>query len=198
MRGRLARAGIASAILFLGVPALPAAAGGGGGCVGVQTVGGATRVVMHDACFTPTIARVPIGATVTWVNKDPYQHTVTAAGLVFGTAEPFGLDATTKARFSRAGVYPYYCTIHVGMAGAIIAGSDAELAAALGRATVPVAENVSSGIDGAPVGDAAKAPVAKSGSAWPALAAAIGLGSVGLGFGAGRRNRNGHAPGPTT
>jgi hypothetical protein len=62
---------------------------------------------------------VPVGATVTWTNRDPAAHTVTADAGAFdsGTLEP-GQSYTLNATL--AGRYTYLCTIHPEMRGLLV------------------------------------------------------------------------------
>lgn len=190
MRERIVRLGIVLGIILAVTPLKAAVAGGGGAChEGPITQSGTAGVVMNNACFTPTIARVPVGSTVTWFNKDHFNHTMTGANLTFGSLEEKGVDAVWKVTFDRAGVYPYYCFIHPGMVGSIVVGSDAQLVSQLGKGVLEIPDNVVDAALKTPVGSKAKDAT----SAWPAAAAGIGIGSVGIGFGFGRRaGRNGH------
>ncbi len=55
--------------------------------------------------FTPSIITVPVGTTVTWINKDQRLHTVTSdTGLFKGTMEPFGSFGYT---FTENGTFNY-------------------------------------------------------------------------------------------
>jgi plastocyanin len=66
----------------------------------------------------PEEIRVPVGATVRWVNKDPLAHTVTAAGVWdSGLVEP---GKTFEFTFKTAGTYNYICTPHPFMKGTVI------------------------------------------------------------------------------
>lgn len=127
-----------AACLALGPTAI-AGAGGGGGCHSQTTTDGTgTEVALVGNCFGPTILRVPVGTTVTWHNRDTYEHTVTAAAGLFDAVLSFGKEATF--RFTRAGVYPYYCQYHVRMAGAVVVGDGADTTSAAGAPVVPAAK----------------------------------------------------------
>lgn len=189
MRGRIVRMSIALGVLLVAAPLKPALAGGGGCHAENINVARESAVILHNMCFTPTIARVPVGTTVEWFNKDPLVHTVTGANLTFGDLAERGVDAVWRVTFDRAGVYPYYCYLHAGMVGAVVVGNDAQLATALGRTGLDVPENV---VEQPAKAVQRPAPVgarATEATAWPAVAAAIGLASVGVGFGVGRRGR---------
>jgi plastocyanin len=128
MRGHAIRRGtwmVMGAVLMVGLGFAPglARASGGGGCGRAVTDDDGTRIGISDFCFDPTIFRVQPGETVTWVNKDPVPHTVLGANAAWG-----GFDSVRRNggevsyRFVRSGVYPYVCTIHVGMVGAVVVG----------------------------------------------------------------------------
>ena len=192
---RLAWAGALSVALLSLVPVSPAAAGGGGaGCVGIPaTYGNQTRIQLKEFCIFPTIARVPVGTTITWVNLDEMQHTVTGASVAWGSFKALNRMDEVSHRFTKSGVYPYYCMFHPGMVGTIVVGD----AKGIGGASRTVGDVTSNGVgsnDAAKIGvdDVAK-NVSKVGAkvrgsaAWPVaalgFAAAMGL----VGFGVGRR-----------
>jgi plastocyanin len=102
--------------------ALPAQAGGGS-CFAPSTSQTDVRVNVSEVCFHPTVVYVKPGATVTWTNRDPMEHTVTGLGLRWGTAEPLRDGQSVSATFGKAGVYPYSCVLHYGMVGAVVVGS---------------------------------------------------------------------------
>lgn len=81
------------------------------------------EVLMVDVAFEPEEVTVAAGTTVTWINEDAVQHTVTA-----GTrGDPTGMFDETVAgggsfsfTFEEAGTYEYFCSFHPGMSGVII------------------------------------------------------------------------------
>ena len=127
MRGHLIRR--AASVVFIGLSmsvAAPAAAlaSGGGGCGRPVSDDDGIRVAIRNFCFGPTILRVDPGETVTWVNRDAVPHTVLGANGSwgsFGSVRRNGGDTTY--RFVSPGVYPYVCTYHPGMIGAVVAGN---------------------------------------------------------------------------
>ncbi|MFY9586426.1 MAG: hypothetical protein WAT66_03110 [Actinomycetota bacterium] len=192
MRGRIMRVGIVLGIILAATPLKAAVAGGGGCHEEAINVARESTVIAHNACFTPTIARVPVGTTVRWFNKDPFKHTVTGVNLSFGDLQEKGTDAIWFVKFDKPGVYPYYCYLHAGMVGSVVVGNDAQLVIALGKTGLDFPQNVNEIVTKTPVNPVADKT--ESTSVWPALAAGIGLASVGVGFGFGRRaGRNGHA-----
>lgn len=82
---------------------------------------GSTIVIIRDFQFTPQTVRVPPGTKVTWVNCGPSgdeSHTSTSNNSVWnsGLLAP---GATFTREFPQAGSFPYHCTPHPGMTGAV-------------------------------------------------------------------------------
>ena len=69
--------------------------------------------------YSPTVARVPVGTTVTWTNDDSIIHTVTEVNGSFdsGVIQP---DTTWQYTFNTKGTTNYFCTIHPWMKGEVI------------------------------------------------------------------------------
>lgn len=116
-------------VLILGVTLLasvfatPAGAGGGGHCESQAVSDQRTTVVdMAKACFMPVITRIDKGDTVTWINRDPYSHTVTGAGYVWGDTKDYVSGGRVSHRFTEEGIFPYSCILHPGMVGAVVVG----------------------------------------------------------------------------
>ncbi|MEX2420680.1 MAG: plastocyanin/azurin family copper-binding protein [Actinomycetota bacterium] len=117
------RIGTALAVSFLVAllfPAVPALAGSGG-CHYDVTQGTGDTVELKDACFTPSILRVDPGDSVTFVNLDDFTHNV--GGNQWGHFDDMNLNDAFTATFDETGVYPYACSYHPGMTGAIVVGS---------------------------------------------------------------------------
>ncbi|MEO8477867.1 MAG: plastocyanin/azurin family copper-binding protein, partial [Actinomycetota bacterium] len=70
--------------------------------------------------MTPTILRISPGDTVTFVNRDPMVHNVVANG--WGHFDDLSESDRFTASFPEPGVYPFACTYHPGMTGAIVVG----------------------------------------------------------------------------
>lgn len=110
----LAAAGAAVMVPWAG----PAAAGGG--CHRGMTQGTGDRVEMVDACFTPSILQVAPGTEVTFTNQDPIVHNVSAWG--WGQPDDMMQDDSFTARFTEEGIYPFACSYHPAMTGAVVVG----------------------------------------------------------------------------
>jgi plastocyanin len=120
MRSVLVRGGLAAAIVMASTMwAWPASAGGG--CHReTLTEGEGFTVAMSKACFDPGVLRVDPGTEVTFVNEDPIIHNVSATG--WGYFGEMRADDSFRATFDEEGVYPFACTYHPGMTGAIVVG----------------------------------------------------------------------------
>ena len=144
------------------VPGVPSAAGGG--CRAPSpTQGSGTTVELGRNCMNPTTLSAS-GMTVTFVNRDPVPHNV--IGADWGDDELAPGESFTHT-FPEPGTYPYACTLHPGMVGAVQVGDALPME--------PVA--ATDGSDGSGAG---------------AVAAAVVFGLVGLVAGAGlgvRRRR---------
>jgi plastocyanin len=79
--------------------------------------GGAT-VKITDYKFTAKIVHIKRGSTVTWKWAGMDKHNVTGRGFKSRTQ----LRGTFRHRFTKAGTYRYFCSIHrsLGMHGTIV------------------------------------------------------------------------------
>ena len=77
------------------------------------------RVEIKHHKYVPDTLTVPVGTTVTWVNRDEDVHTV------ISTAEKFrsrGMDTDEQfsQTFTAPGTYEYFCTLHPLMKAKVI------------------------------------------------------------------------------
>lgn len=80
---------------------------------------GEHEVNIFDYQFLPGTLEVPVGTTVTWINNDVIDHTVTSSDGLFDSGDMLPGDSFSFT-FSEAGEYEYVCTLHRGMAPATI------------------------------------------------------------------------------
>jgi plastocyanin len=105
---------------------MPGAALAGGGCHtgATQTdASGQDEVTIRivDACFTASITKVDPGTPVTFVSLDAgLTHNVLGNG--WGHFDDMTKGDAFAATFDEAGVYPFACSYHPGMTGAIVVG----------------------------------------------------------------------------
>jgi plastocyanin len=76
-------------------------------------------VEISNFSFVPAQLTVPVGTTVTWVNKDEEPHTIVDSNTLF---KSHALDTGDKFSFTftTPGSFKYFCTIHAHMVGTIV------------------------------------------------------------------------------
>jgi plastocyanin len=155
---------------------------GGGGChaelTGDSHGDGATSVVRMDVCsFEPTVARVPVGAEVTFLNTAGFDHVVLGRGQTWGRGDNLRPGESLVQRFGEAGVFPYSCPLHPGMVGAIVVGDANTPPAAMG-ATVDEAGAPAAAIEAAAADDATPGEGAPTAAGPMDPIAVVGLGGL--------------------
>ena len=77
------------------------------------------QIAIASFKFAPATVTVPVGTTVTWVNRDDELHTVTADDVRLSSR---GLkhDDQFLYRFIESGNYAYHCALHPRMTARII------------------------------------------------------------------------------
>jgi plastocyanin len=175
MRARTMLFAAVAAVSWLAALAPAAEAGG---CGSDPTHGSGTVVSLEDMCIRPTVTTVDPGATITFVNRDPFDHNINGQG--WGHWDDLRPGERYAVTFTEAGIYPYACTLHPGMTGAIVVGDGTGPGNGQAVAVAAPAPSEPPAQAAAPV---ATAESASEGNAWiPAAGAALILGA-GLGFG---------------
>jgi plastocyanin len=77
------------------------------------------EVKIDNFSFGPQTVTVPVGATVTWINRDDIPHTVVSTDGVF-KSKVRDTDEKFSFTFAKAGTYPYYCSVHPKMTGKVV------------------------------------------------------------------------------
>jgi len=101
---------IAMLLLFSGSPRVTASD---------QPSAANAAVKIDNFVFGPQTLTVPVGATVTWTNVDDIPHTSVSTEGVF-KSKVLDTDEKFSYTFTKAGSYPYYCTIHPKMTGKVV------------------------------------------------------------------------------
>ena len=86
----------------------------------VQTAS-AHEVLLDNFSFAPAVASVPVGATITWTNRDDVPHNVVSTEQTF-KSPVLDTDEQFAHRFDTAGTYQYFCSIHPRMTGRVVVG----------------------------------------------------------------------------
>ena len=102
------------------------------GCVGLgvgqdsstalaQGTASTAEVKVDNFSFGPASLTVAIGTTVTWTNRDDIPHTVVSTDDAKAfKSKVLDTDQSFSFTFSKAGTYPYFCSIHPKMTGKVI------------------------------------------------------------------------------
>ena len=77
------------------------------------------EVKIDNFTFGPDTITVPVNTTVTWVNKDDVPHVVASNDGLF-KSRALDTDQTFAFTFTKAGTYPYYCSIHPKMVAKVV------------------------------------------------------------------------------
>jgi plastocyanin len=86
---------------------------------GAQQKPETAEVKIDNFSFGPATLTVPVGASVTWTNRDDIPHTVVSTDGVF-KSKVLDTDEKFSFTFSKAGTYPYFCSIHPKMTGKVV------------------------------------------------------------------------------
>ena len=83
--------------------------------------------VSTNSCFSPNPLSVPVGTTVTWTNTDSVMHVICSGtpsdeqcGKIF-EEDNLRPGASYQLRFTYAGTFDYFCSVHPWMTGRVIA-----------------------------------------------------------------------------
>jgi plastocyanin len=77
------------------------------------------EVKIDNFSFGPGTLTVPVGTTVTWTNRDDIPHTAVSTDGAF-KSKVMDTDEKFSYTFSKAGTYPYFCSIHPKMTGKVV------------------------------------------------------------------------------
>jgi len=84
-----------------------------------QPSAAAAEVKIDNFSFGPQTVTVPVGTTVTWINRDDIPHTVVSTDGVF-KSKVRDTDEKFSYTFAKAGTYPYFCSVHPKMTGKVV------------------------------------------------------------------------------
>jgi plastocyanin len=117
-RERVVRRGIGTLVVLLALAAL--VAGASGLHVAAAAPGAAgPQVEIKNHKYLPATLTVPVGTTVTWINRDDDVHTVVSTAQKFNSR---GIDNDERfsQTFTAPGTYEYFCTLHPLMTAKVI------------------------------------------------------------------------------
>lgn len=85
----------------------------------VKAEGTAKEVAIDNFTFGPADLSVPVGTTVTWVNRDDIPHSIVANDKGF-VSKALDTNDRYSFTFTKAGTYNYFCGLHPHMTGKVI------------------------------------------------------------------------------
>jgi plastocyanin len=77
------------------------------------------EIKIDNFTFGPAALKVPVGTTITWVNRDDIPHTVVNTDKTF-KSKVLDTDDRFSFTFTKAGTFPYFCSIHPKMTGTVV------------------------------------------------------------------------------
>jgi plastocyanin len=80
---------------------------------------GANEVYIQGMAFSPATLTITAGTTVTWINKDTINHTVTSDTPLFNSGIVTS-NGSFSYTFNNSGTFPYHCSIHPAMKASIV------------------------------------------------------------------------------
>jgi len=84
-----------------------------------QPSGASADVKIDNFSFGPQTLTVSVGTTVVWTNRDDIPHTVVSTDNVF-KSKVRDTDEKFSYTFTKAGTYPYFCSVHPKMTGKVV------------------------------------------------------------------------------
>lgn len=84
------------------------------------TIAPPNTVIIEDRTFAPRELTVRVGDVVTWINQDIVEHEVVGLDPNVLDSGKLGQAQSYSKTFSKAGRYPYYCSIHNEMKGTVV------------------------------------------------------------------------------
>jgi plastocyanin len=84
-----------------------------------QPTAGTAEIKIDNFSFGPQNITVGVGTTVTWTNRDDIPHTVVSTDGVF-KSKVRDTDEKFSYTFTKAGTYPYFCSVHPKMTGQVV------------------------------------------------------------------------------
>ena len=106
----VAMAIVAMTVLLVGSPK---------GAAKAQQPAAAAEVKIDNFSFGPGTLTVAVGTTVVWTNRDDIPHTVVSTEGVF-KSKVLDTDEKFSFTFTKAGTFPYFCSIHPKMTGKVV------------------------------------------------------------------------------
>lgn len=78
------------------------------------------EIKIDNFAFSPETLAVPVGTTVEWINRDDIPHTVVSDDRNTFKSKALDTDEKFSFTFTKAGTYPYFCSVHPKMTGKVV------------------------------------------------------------------------------
>jgi plastocyanin len=79
-----------------------------------------SAVTIQNSAFSPASITVKVGDTVTWTNRDGFNHTSTSDNAGGWDTGVIAAGTAHSIVFNSAGTFAYHCSIHLFMQGTVI------------------------------------------------------------------------------
>ena len=79
----------------------------------------AAEVKIDNFTFTPATLTVPVGAQVTWTNRDDIPHNIRTDDASI-KSKTLDTDDKFSFTFTKPGTYAYFCGLHPKMKGTVV------------------------------------------------------------------------------
>lgn len=76
-------------------------------------------VTIEDFAFSPGNLRVPVGATIAWINRDGAPHSATDSGGSWDTGV-LAQDERASITLDSPGTFDYFCSVHPSMKARLV------------------------------------------------------------------------------
>jgi plastocyanin len=84
-----------------------------------QPAAATAEAKIDNFSFGPGTLTVAVGTTAVWTNHDDIPHTVVSTDGVF-KSKVLDTDEKFSYTFTKAGTFPYFCSIHPKMTGKVV------------------------------------------------------------------------------
>lgn len=99
--------------------AAAATTAGAASTAGTNTAASKNEILIEGNSFKPDSLTIKAGDSIKWINKDSYNHTVTAKNGEFESGN-LASGAEFSFTFSKEGTFEYICGVHTFMKGTVI------------------------------------------------------------------------------
>jgi 3',5'-cyclic AMP phosphodiesterase CpdA len=86
-----------------------------------RSAASAREVSIDNFSFAPHDVVVPLGAAVTWTNRDDVPHNIVSTTRQF-RSPVIDTDGRFTHQFDKSGAYEYFCSLHPRMTGRVVVG----------------------------------------------------------------------------